>query len=169
MDAVVKPWPKATLSDHVRAVPEPPGERPSREAAEAAVRTLIAYAVPGSDAVKRAKRDPSVGVQYLVDGSAVFSRVAFIAHNAPHPAAAKLWMDYILSKAGQQHMQIAELFPIRDDIAGVQSIYGPLPAPAGSNHSLATACILASRSSTKLSRSASGIMGTLGDPNSSLP
>ena len=48
MDAVVKPWPKATpsdaLSDHVRAAPEPPAERPSREAAEAAVRTLIAYA-----------------------------------------------------------------------------------------------------------------------------
>jgi GTP cyclohydrolase IA len=49
MDAVVKPWPKATLSeptlsDHVRAAPEPPAERPTREQAEAAVRTLIAYA-----------------------------------------------------------------------------------------------------------------------------
>ena len=54
MDAVVKPWPKPghsdkaahsekpTLSDHVqRATPAP---RPSREAAEEAVRTLIAYA-----------------------------------------------------------------------------------------------------------------------------
>jgi GTP cyclohydrolase I len=54
MDAVVKPWPKQghsdkaahsekpTLSDHVqRATPAP---RPSREAAEEAVRTLIAYA-----------------------------------------------------------------------------------------------------------------------------
>jgi len=49
MDAVVKPWPKATLSDatlsdHVRQAPPPPLPRPSREEAEAAVRTLIAFA-----------------------------------------------------------------------------------------------------------------------------
>lgn len=42
MDAVVKPWPKATLSDHVWAA-APALPRPSREEAEAAVRTLIAY------------------------------------------------------------------------------------------------------------------------------
>jgi len=44
MDAVVKPWPKPTLSDHVRATPQLPSARPSREEAEAAVRTLIAFA-----------------------------------------------------------------------------------------------------------------------------
>lgn len=50
MDAIVKPWPKAPgreakpLSDHVRAAPEPAGPRPTREQAEEAVRTLIAYA-----------------------------------------------------------------------------------------------------------------------------
>jgi len=44
MDAVVKPLRKATLSDHVRHAPPPPAARPSREEAEAAVRTLIAYA-----------------------------------------------------------------------------------------------------------------------------
>ena len=50
MDAIVKPWPKgpnpaanAPLSDHVRAAPMPVADRPSREQAEAAVRTLIAY------------------------------------------------------------------------------------------------------------------------------
>src|SRR6266404_4334147 len=50
MDAIIKPWPKdATkdtnqpLSDHVRAAPTPVADRPSREQAEAAVRTLIAY------------------------------------------------------------------------------------------------------------------------------
>ena len=40
----VKPWPKQGLSEHVRAVPAPVEPRPSREQAEAAVRTLIAYA-----------------------------------------------------------------------------------------------------------------------------
>src|SRR5262245_1701909 len=44
MDAIVKPWPKAGLSDHVRAAPQPVTPRPSREEAEAAVRTLIAFA-----------------------------------------------------------------------------------------------------------------------------
>jgi GTP cyclohydrolase I len=50
MDAIVKPWPKSPsaekpqpLSEHVRAAPTPPGPKPSREAAEAAVRTLIAF------------------------------------------------------------------------------------------------------------------------------
>jgi GTP cyclohydrolase I len=53
MDAIVKPWPKgpvpeksqsekSQLSELVRA--QPAGPRPSREEAEAAVRTLIAYA-----------------------------------------------------------------------------------------------------------------------------
>lgn len=43
----VKPWPKQSpqpLSDHVRAAPAPAVPRPNREEAEAAVRTLIAYA-----------------------------------------------------------------------------------------------------------------------------
>ncbi len=40
----VKLWPKQGLSEHVRAAPVPIEPRPSREEAEAAVRTLIAYA-----------------------------------------------------------------------------------------------------------------------------
>jgi GTP cyclohydrolase I len=56
MDAIVKPWPKnagpnpaaakteTSLSEHVRAAPTQTAPRPSREDAEAAVRTLIAYA-----------------------------------------------------------------------------------------------------------------------------
>ena len=47
--SVVTPWPKAphsdqALSDHVRQAPRAPTPRPSREEAEAAVRTLIAFA-----------------------------------------------------------------------------------------------------------------------------
>jgi GTP cyclohydrolase I len=49
----VTPWPKQGLSDHVRAAPQPAEPRPSREQAEAAVRTLIAYAGdnPGREGV----------------------------------------------------------------------------------------------------------------------
>ncbi len=55
MDAVVKPWPKPspadqpTLSDHVRAAPEGVVPKPTREQAQAAVRTLIAYAGDNPD------------------------------------------------------------------------------------------------------------------------
>jgi len=44
MDAVVKSFPAAPLSDHVRAAPQPAVPKPSREEAEAAVRVLIAFA-----------------------------------------------------------------------------------------------------------------------------
>jgi GTP cyclohydrolase IA len=47
MDAkntIVKPFPKQSLSEHVRAAPVGVEPRPSRDQAEAAVRTLIAYA-----------------------------------------------------------------------------------------------------------------------------
>ena len=42
--AVVTPWPKQGLSDHARAAPAPTVPRPSRDEAEAAVRTLICWA-----------------------------------------------------------------------------------------------------------------------------
>ena len=45
--SIVKPFPKQGLSDHVRAAPQPPGPRPSREQAEEAVRTLLSYAGDG--------------------------------------------------------------------------------------------------------------------------
>ena len=53
--SIVKPWPKQGLSDHVRAAPTPAAPRPSREEAEAAVRTLIAYT--GDDATREGVLD----------------------------------------------------------------------------------------------------------------
>ena len=44
MDAVIKPLRKASLTDHVRQAPQAPSPRPTREEAQAAVRTLIAFA-----------------------------------------------------------------------------------------------------------------------------
>ena len=43
MDAIIKPFVRTTLSESVRAAPAPAVPRPSRDEAEAAVRTLIAY------------------------------------------------------------------------------------------------------------------------------
>ena len=55
MDAILKSFPKPQLSDHVRAAPQPVNPRPSREEAEAAVRTLIAFA--GDDPAREGLRD----------------------------------------------------------------------------------------------------------------
>jgi GTP cyclohydrolase I len=55
MDAIVKSFPAAPLSDHVRAAPQPAGPRPTQEEAEAAVRTLIAFV--GDDPDREGVRD----------------------------------------------------------------------------------------------------------------
>jgi GTP cyclohydrolase I len=61
MDAIVKPWPKGPntntnpATDHVRNAPQPVSPRPTREQAEEAVRTLIAYV--GDDPNREGVRD----------------------------------------------------------------------------------------------------------------
>jgi GTP cyclohydrolase IA len=55
MDAILKPFPTPQLSEHVRAAPQPVSPKPSREEAEAAVRTLIAFA--GDDPGREGLRD----------------------------------------------------------------------------------------------------------------
>ena len=54
-NSIIKPFAQQALSDHVRAAPTPSAPRPSREEAEAAVRTLIAYA--GDDAAREGVLD----------------------------------------------------------------------------------------------------------------
>ena len=51
MDAIIKPWPvgNSPLSEHVSKAPDPVNPRPSREQAEAAVRTLLAYIGDNTD------------------------------------------------------------------------------------------------------------------------
>ncbi len=53
--AVVTPWPKQGLSDHVRTPPKQSGPRPTRDQAEEAVRTLLAYT--GDDASREGLLD----------------------------------------------------------------------------------------------------------------
>ena len=54
-NSIVKPFAQQALSDHVRAAPTPSAPRPSREEAEAAVRTLISFA--GDDAAREGVLD----------------------------------------------------------------------------------------------------------------
>lgn len=79
---------------------------------------VFAYNQLGAYA-RRVADNPDVGVVMPSDYTLVMSRVAFIAKNAPHPNAAKLWLDYILSQRGQTKiMNEAGLYSLRTDLDG---------------------------------------------------
>jgi len=80
---------------------------------------LIGYNLLGSYAMGRAKRDPSLGVVLPKDYTLVLSRVILIAKNARHPNAAKLWVDFVLSRRGQTVLsERSRFFSIRADVTG---------------------------------------------------
>src|SRR5205085_6502114 len=73
----------------------------------------------------RAKKDPNIGYALLKDYTLVLSRVAFISKAAKHPNAARLWLDYLLSKKGQTTLSTAsELYSIRGDVDGETTAAG---------------------------------------------
>jgi iron(III) transport system substrate-binding protein len=103
---------------------------------------LIAYNILGSYAFSKAKKDPSIGYVYPKDYTLVVSRLVTISRKARNPNAAKLWVDYLLSKRGQTLIaNQANLFSIRPDVDGETSMVGlqqqlgdalkPIPIGAG--------------------------------------
>lgn len=80
---------------------------------------LIGYDLIGSYALGRARRDPSLGVVLPRDYTLILSRVILIAKRARHPAAAKLWVEYVLSRRGQTVLsERSRIFSIRPDVEG---------------------------------------------------
>jgi iron(III) transport system substrate-binding protein len=85
-------------------------------------KSILAYNVLSSYAAGRAHRNPAVGFAYPLDYTLVVSRIAFINKRAPHPNAARLWLDYLLSQRGQTVMaQQSDLFALRADVQGGQT------------------------------------------------
>jgi len=83
---------------------------------------LLGYNLLGAYALTRAMKDARIGVVMPKDYTLVISRLIFISRNAPHPNAAKLWVDYLLSRRGQTLMaQKAHLHSVRNDIQGADS------------------------------------------------
>ena len=79
----------------------------------------LGYNLIGSYALTRARRDPAIGVVLPKDYTLVMSRIALISKTASHPNAARLWLDYLLSRRGQQQLaERSELFTIRNDLPG---------------------------------------------------
>lgn len=80
--------------------------------------SLIGYNMLTSYAAGRAKKDhPKLGYVLPEDYSLVLTRVMFIPKNAAHPNAAKLWVDYLLSKRGQEMLVASDLGSLRSDVA----------------------------------------------------
>ncbi len=63
------------------------------------------------------ERGASIGVIAPRDYTLVMSRVAFIARQAPRPNAARLWLDFVLSREGQAQLgkSTSQLYTIRTD------------------------------------------------------
>jgi iron(III) transport system substrate-binding protein len=79
----------------------------------------MAYNIIGSYVLLRQKKDASLGYILPKDYTLVFSRVAFISKSARNPNAAKLFLDYLLSKRGQTVMSEKSLvYSIRNDVPG---------------------------------------------------
>jgi iron(III) transport system substrate-binding protein len=95
--------------------------------------SLIGYNLLGSYVIVRAKTDPSIGYVLPSDYTLVVSRIALIAKRAQHPNAAKLWIDFILSRDGQRIIaNEAQLFSLRDDVEGTATAAGIAQALGGS-------------------------------------
>ncbi len=68
----------------------------------AAGRTLLAYNVLGTYVEAAARMRPELAIVYPRDYTLLAARVAFVARHAPHPDAARAWLDHLLSPRGQQ-------------------------------------------------------------------
>jgi iron(III) transport system substrate-binding protein len=83
-------------------------------------KSLLGYDLLCSYVVQQSK-NPSLGrpdIAYVLpeDYTLICSRVLYIAKSAPHPNAAKLWVDYMLSKRGQEQLCSFYLGSVRDDV-----------------------------------------------------
>jgi iron(III) transport system substrate-binding protein len=78
---------------------------------------VLAYNVIGSHAIDRTRNTRELGVVLPADYTLVMSRVAFIPKGAPHPSAARLFLDHLLSAPGQKALAARAIGSVRADIA----------------------------------------------------
>ena len=76
----------------------------------------LAYNLIGSYALDQEARNPDFGVIFPSDYTLVASRIALIPQRAPHPAAAQLFLDFMLSRRGEALMALHHMTPLRADV-----------------------------------------------------
>jgi iron(III) transport system substrate-binding protein len=74
---------------------------------------LLAYNMVSSYVFERQTHDPNIGVVFPNDYTLVMSRIAFVPKAARHPAAGKLFLDFMLSETGQSLLTRRYMQPIR--------------------------------------------------------
>jgi iron(III) transport system substrate-binding protein len=74
---------------------------------------FLGYNIIGSYALDQQRRDPNFGVVFPSDYTLAISRIALIPKDAPHPDAAKLFLDYLLSQRGQSFLARHQMTPLR--------------------------------------------------------
>ena len=80
-------------------------------------RSVVGYNVLGSYAVAEMRRNPNVVVVLPTDYTLLASRIAVIPTKALHPNAARLFLDFLLSRRGQSHLVARAMPSARRDIA----------------------------------------------------
>ncbi len=82
-------------------------------------RTVIGYNLLGAYTAQQAQANPTLGYVFPRDYTLVMSRVLVANGKARHPNAAKLWIDYMLSRRGQTVIANASrLYAVREDVDG---------------------------------------------------
>ncbi|MDQ0512938.1 ABC transporter substrate-binding protein [Ancylobacter amanitiformis] len=76
---------------------------------------VLAFNIIGSYALDWVKQSPNLGVAFGTDYTPAFSRVLAITKGAPHPNAAKLFIDFALSRDGQNALASNGLPSVRTD------------------------------------------------------
>ena len=77
----------------------------------------IGYDVIASYAMELQKRHPELVIVYPTDYILDLSRVGFISARARHPNAAKLFLNYLLSREGQSILRRHGMGPVRKDLS----------------------------------------------------
>ncbi|MDB5695666.1 MAG: iron transporter substrate-binding protein [Sphingomonas bacterium] len=80
-------------------------------------RSAIGYNVVGSYAADEMRRSPQLGLVLPHDYTLIMSRIAVIPARAAHPSAARLFLDYLLSREGQHALALHSMPPVRRDVA----------------------------------------------------
>ena len=79
----------------------------------------LAYNVLGAYTIAQAHKDANIGYAFLTDYTLALPRFQLISSRASHPNAARLWVDYTLSRRGQSLLaERAGLYAVRGDLTG---------------------------------------------------
>lgn len=91
--------------------------------------TLFVFNMNQSYGQTWVKDHPDIALVTPTDYHLLVSRVAFIPSNAAHPNAARLFLDFLLSREGQAAVAKAGMRPARDDVAQALRLSPPGARP----------------------------------------